>query len=355
MAELPQLRLPTRHSKPCAHALRQFFVRVLAYRSALALPEEETLSWDLIGVVPPDETVPPAATSLQTLLKRAKLSLALPGDVFKKPGGFAQRLRVVAAKAPKFKLTWSVYAVQHSQAFTTRALEHPTERRVEIVHALRGQGACVWDKQFVWTAVAEARQRPTGYHDEMEVGLQGRTKKSIQDTMMELDGCKGFFAQHATLLLTGGGSVVRAQKMGITDLEDTVVIGDGGHRILHLITEEYLGFPVQLTASDYDKLALRERPRWRAAGLAAGLQEKQLPLCLQKSQGGGHHFRRWVLLPESFGDLLCEAAKTLRVLIRANGAALKPMDSSGWSAPCGRRDNEAPCVAKRRRCAKGPE
>ena len=105
--------------------------------------------------------------------------------------------------------------------------------------------------------------------------------------------------------------------MGITDLDDTVIIGDGGHRLLHLLTEEYLGFAAQLGSSDYDNLALRERPRWRAAGLAAGLAEEQLPLCLQKAAAKGHRERRWVLLPECFGDLLCEAAKALRVLIRA--------------------------------------
>jgi len=60
-------------------------------------------------------------------------------------------------------LTWSVYLVQHSQAFAERSRQNPTMRRVELVNACRESEEEVWDTQFIWTAVAERQQTPVGY------------------------------------------------------------------------------------------------------------------------------------------------------------------------------------------------
>ena len=331
MVELTQLKLPSRNGKPCACTLREFFARVFAHRSMLTLPtKDETLTWDVIGVAPPDAPAPLATTSLHTILKRVHMVLALPEERFKKTGSFAQRLTLNERKPSRQQISWSVLLVQHSQAFTDHALEFLTKRRTEIVKCLKAQGAEIWDTQFVWGSVAEARGQAVGYAKNLGRAIQGREKHSVQATMQSMPGCGRFYTQHATLLLTCGGLVSRGQKMGLSNLHDTVVIGDGGHRLLRLLTEEHLGFSCELSPESLDKLALRERPLWRKAALATGLKEQQLPLCLQKTQGRTHRKHDWLLLPEAFGDLLCEAAKALRVLIKARGTKLKAKDSSGW-------------------------
>jgi len=44
--------------------------------------------------------------------------------------------------------------------------------------------------------------------------LQGRSKAEIQEQMQGMVGCGHFFAQHGMLLLSGGGLLTKAQKMG---------------------------------------------------------------------------------------------------------------------------------------------
>ena len=80
------------------------------------------------------------------------------------------------------------------------------------------------------------------YAGGIDTSLQGRTKADIQASMQQVLGCGTFFAQHATLLLTHGGQVARAKKVGMKDLHEQCTLGDGAHRVLHIILEEALGF-----------------------------------------------------------------------------------------------------------------
>jgi len=94
-------------------------------------------------------------------------------------------------------------------------------KRFELAKACRENEEDVWDKQFVWTAVAEAQHRAVDYAGGVDCKIQGRSKAQIQQLVQEVTGCQKFFVQHGTLLLTGGGHVSRAQKIGIPEHHDT--------------------------------------------------------------------------------------------------------------------------------------
>ena len=177
-----------------------------------------------------------------------------------------------------------------------------------------------------------------------------RSLSEIQGRWMELDGVRNCFVQHATLLLLDGGETINADKRGVRLDDDRIpVIGDGSARILDLLLHEYLGFrPATLFGvEDFNRLAVRERERWRALALQE-LEESQLHPALRKLPPNANGKRRWKLVGEAFGDLLCEASKGLEVVVtgqgkrkeRASGSKRKEVErgATGEEARRGKRE-----------------
>jgi hypothetical protein len=229
-------------------------------------------------------------------LQRMKFVLAMAPDDFQKPGSFVWKLKALKRKAPKSKLTWSVFLVQHSLQFSKLALEDQSLRRCEIAARLGAEGEPVWDTQFIWSNVAEGEGRLVEYTS-VDSSLQGRSKAEIQKSMQGIIGCGPFFTQHAMLLLTGGGRADTASKIGIKALQDSCILGGGSHRLLKIVLEEYLGFSLhqhaKLCDTDWDSLAIVERAKWREATMKSGCNESDLPLCLQKC---GPRLDKWVVI-----------------------------------------------------------
>ena len=98
--------------------------------------------------------------------------------------------------------------------------------------------------------------------------------------------------------------------------------------------EEDIGFRRQtlpkLGATDFERPALKEREHWRRLGLKNGLAEPDLPSCLRKVARSGAT-SEWLMLPEAFGDFLCESAQVLRQLLGV--VKLRATNASGCSAP----------------------
>ena len=354
MPELKDIRLRLQDGKPNGDDFRFFITELAVARGMLQLPKQnKILSWDGIGVELVERSPhSPATKDLHTLLKRMHFVLALPPQVFQKPGSFHTKWEALQKKTPKSKLRWAVYLVQHSLQFAELSIEEPLVRRCELVAKLQEKSLPVWDSQFVWTSVAESSGHAVGYDIVTSNAIQGSPKSTIQASMKEISGCGDFFAQHAVLLLTGGGFVSTAKKMGITRVQDDCLLGSGSHRLLRILQEESMGFRMhrhaELSTQDYNVLALKEREQWRAVALRRGVPNKQLPLCLQKARlclcDGP--VEEWVLLPEAFGDLLCEGAQIMRQLLGA--ASLRSEDARGWA------DMASPTGNKRRR-TKTPE
>lgn len=135
-----------------------------------------------------------------------------------------------------------------------------------------------------------------------------------------------------SVITSEGGEAAVLHKKGVSAVQSAPVLGEGAHRLLHVFLQEALGFKVlgKLHAQDYGQLALQERRRWRHAGLAAGLTEIQLPFALQMCNADNPRKRTWRAIPEAFGDILCESAQVLRVLLGKRQPREQPY--RGWNA-----------------------
>ena len=91
----------------------------------------------------------------------------------------------------------------------------------------------------------------------------------LSEEMAKVHGASDFYAQRALLLLSRGGSAAHLRRMEVTDTQSPPILGGGAHRVLHLLLQEHLGFPVkqQLRPEDYSNLAVAEREAWRRAAL----------------------------------------------------------------------------------------
>ena len=81
--------VPDQKGLPCGERLREFLIKICFYRSSCILPaDDETLTWDTIGLRFPDFVPAPACDSLCDFLQRNHYVLNLPESEFKKPGYF---------------------------------------------------------------------------------------------------------------------------------------------------------------------------------------------------------------------------------------------------------------------------
>ena len=107
---------------------------------------------------------------------------------------------------------------------------------------------------------------------------------------------------HDILFAQAGGA-----HQGVKGVHDSVTLGDGACRVLPLLFQQDAQMPLKssLHHADYEALCLRERERFRKVAMNVfGGNEALIPSPVRKDPSG-----RYVTLPESFGDLLCESAQ----------------------------------------------
>ena len=93
--------------------------------------------------------------------------------------------------------------------------------------------------------------------------------------MCGIDGRGRFTMSHALLLLAG----CRANKLsnlGISDIHDSVALGNGSDFVARLLTSETLGFtPDGFSVRDLERIILLERPKLRK--VAVRFSQSQSP------------------------------------------------------------------------------
>jgi hypothetical protein len=269
--------------------------------------------------------------------------LALPEEHFKKSSSSFQLRLDALCRVRECRgdvVAAAVMLVQLSPHFARRFLASPSQTRlVDVAREVQDSGEELWETQFHYGGVQERKGEILGYQPSHDSRYCGRTKHDVQETMKELAGVGAFYAQHGTILLCGG-SAATLSAMHVTSVSDQVCVGGGACRLLHVFAQEDIGFVLatpKLADQDYFRLLLRERKRFRAQGLAC-MEEADLPFCLRQNN------RRWLALPESFGDMLCESAQLLRMLSGKTAPRCKP--GSGWE--------EGAEVSSSSRCLKRP-
>ena len=123
-------------------------------------------------------------------------------------------------------------------------------------------------------------------------------------------GAGRFYAQHAQIIMFGGGTVAAMHKMRIHD-DGAISIGDGACRMLYLLAGAEIAIPgfghLHLTEAQEHLYLDKERKRFRALALKM-LEAGEIPAvpeCLEHANTRA----QFTLIPETFGDLLSEAAQ----------------------------------------------
>ena len=182
VVELADLTLPRRDSKASGEALRRFWCNVVGWRSSLQLPPEMLLTWDVIGFVPP-EGATLATTSLHAFLQRTRMRLALPGDVFKKPGGFEKRLEAMKRKGDEAKIRWGGFCPAQSGVHRAGTPE-PNSAKARVVPCPSSSGqACLGPAVSL-----DRRARARGDDAEAQEGEEAETEEG-EGSVRVLQAC----------------------------------------------------------------------------------------------------------------------------------------------------------------------
>ena len=306
--DVKDLQLKKKHYTLCGNTFREFCITFCSHRQRLVLKHGD-VSWDTLGLEDPG--VPLRFGDWATLLQGVPFVLALPD--FKKHGNYlTKRLSVLETKGSS--PAWASYLTMLHHDILDKALLEPDARLVDLVNDVRSNNSQVFDRSFVRGNVREGHADVLGYNPGLQFTLRGSTKKELQHQMMQLDGVGAFHTQHGTILLCKGKASL-LQRLGVSEVQESAVIGSGVHGILQLLFQETIGFRVSgslasFSEEDWSKVLLQERDRWRRAAMKVfNNDESMVPLPLQKQAG------KYIYLPECFGDLLCECRQMLRCLL----------------------------------------
>ena len=318
-SSLEQLQLVRVNGKLSGNQLRLFFVQFARARQDTLLPNNNpTLTWEDIGVSYVGSIA--FGGRLHDILKRAKYCLAQPSSVFKKNGEMYELRRQYASTIRK-----GCYAACASKATLNLLKANPGMRFGDACRAVNKAGQEHLDPSFVFAKrenEKDAAEEVLMGYSKGEIMVQGVRKEDLACQLLEaLPGIGRFYAQHGFILYSNCVQE-KLRSAGIVDSDNFILLGSGACRLLPLLLQEDIELPVCVSAHPdstaykhlklASDLALRERNRFRAVGLkhfAGG--EESLPYCLRKQKG------RYIATGESFGDLLCESAQLLLLLMGA--------------------------------------
>jgi len=172
-----------------------------------------------------------------------------------------------------------------STDFAMAAKDHRCMRIVDIVKELQDEGKAFYDRSFIRGNVKESMELKIRYNPgKSHIELKGRTKAQVANDMRALRDVGDFYTQHGLVLLSGGSAQALSRR-GVKGVHDSVTLGDGACRVLHLLFQQDAQMPLKssLHHADYEALCLRERERFRKVAMNVfGGNEALIPSPVRK-------------------------------------------------------------------------